>query len=321
MTHYEDDLLSDWLAEGPQHGSPAAIDEVLARAGATRQRPGWMVALTGGTIADTPGSSLLRYAVVALTLIALVGLLAGAMIAGGIVSPNPRPLVVADDSPSPAPIARAELPAAGAVEPGRYFFANPYADENPIRDCDDGCSDYRQIVFTLPAGWESRGALVAKHLNQANEVAFSIWTVDSVYADPCHWQSSALAPMTFAHRHEDGGFVLEDAPWLQNLETRLASAPEEVQLGEVVETTIRIELRVPAELDIRTCDLGEYRAWTEKDVADGANAHHAAGQVDEVYIVDVDRSPLVIDASHRPGSSPADVAELEQILASIEVDR
>lgn len=323
MTYDEDDLLSGWLAEGPQHGPPARIDQILARASATRQRPGWMVARTGGTIADTPGGSVLRHAVLAVTLIALIGLLVSAMIAGGI-PPNPPPIVVADPTPTPRVIAGArELPAAGPVEPGRYFFANPYGDKNPIRDCDRGCSDYRRIVFALPAGWESNGAFVSKHPDQATEVAFSIWTVDSVYADPCDWQSSALAPMTheFVHQHEEEAFVLEDSPWLQNPAARLAAAPEQGQLGEVLETTIRIELTVPAELDISTCDLGEYRAWTEWDVADGANTHFAPGQVDEVYIVDVDRRALIIDASHRPGSSPADVAELEQILASIEVVR
>jgi hypothetical protein len=75
------------------------------------------------------------------------------------------------------------------------------------------------------------------------------------------------------------------------------------------------------DLDIRTCDLGEYRAWTEWHVPGGANAHFTAGQVDDVYLIDVDRRALVIDATYRLGSSPADVAELEQILASIDVVR
>lgn len=323
MKYDEDDLLSGWLAEGPQHGSPAGIDQILARAGATSQRPGWMVALTGGTIADAPGS-LLRYAVLAVTLIALIGLLVSAMIAGGITPPNPAPLIIADPTATPRVIAGArELPAAGPLGPGAYFFANPYTDENPIRDCDRGCSDYRRIVFTLPAGWESNGALVSKHPDQADEVAFSIWTVDSVYADPCHWQSSALVPLTHALWDPEGaGFVRDESPWYQSPKARLATAPVKVQLGKVSHTTtILIELTVPAELDISTCDLGEYRAWTEWDVVDAANAHFAAGQVDEVYFVDVDRRTLVIDATYRLGSSPADVAELEQILASIDVVR
>jgi hypothetical protein len=314
MTHYQDDLLSAWLGEGPQHGSPAAVDEVLARAGAARQRPGWMVALTGGTIADTPGSSLLRYAVVALTLIALVGLLAGAMIAGGILAPNPLPPIVAEPTATPRVVAGIpELPAAGAVRPGRYFFAKPSRST----------SDYERIVFTLPAGWQSRGALVAKHPDEANEVAFSIWTVNSIYADPCHWQSSALVPLTHALWDPEGaGFLRDESPWYQSPEARLATAPVKVQLGKVSHTTtILIELTVPVELDISTCDLGEYRAWTEWDGVDAANAHFAAGQVDEVYFVDVDRRTLVIDATYRIGSSPADVAELEQILASIDVVR
>lgn len=315
MKYEEDELLSSWLAEGPQHGSPAGIDQVLARASATSQRPTWIVVLTGGAIADAPGS-VLRYAVLAVTLIALIGLLMSAMIAGGVIPPDPPPLVVAEPTATPRVIASVrELPAAGPVEPGRYFFANPYTDEDPIRSCDRGCSDYRQVVFTLPAGWESRGALVVKHPDQADEVAFSIWTVDSVYVDPCHWQNSALVPLTHALWDPEGaGFVRDESPWYQTPEVRIAAAPVQAKFG-----TIMIQLTVPADLDISTCDLGEYRAWTEWDVADGANAHFAAGQVDEVYFVDVDRRTLVIDATHRPGSSPEDIAELGEILASMAI--
>jgi hypothetical protein len=83
----------------------------------------------------------------------------------------------------------------------------------------------------------------------------------------------------------------------------------------------RIDLSVPADLDLATCDRGEFRSWTEWDVVGGANAHNAPGQIDVVYMVDVDRRALVIDASHMPRASEADLAELEAILASIVIDR
>jgi hypothetical protein len=40
-----------------------------------------------------------------------------------------------------------------------------------------------------------------------------------------------------------------------------------------------------------------------------------------VYMVDVDRRLLVIDASHMPATSAADLAELKAILASMIIDR
>jgi hypothetical protein len=38
-------------------------------------------------------------------------------------------------------------------------------------------------------------------------------------------------------------------------------------------------------------------------------------------MVDVDRQPLVIDASYGPATSASDLAELEAMLASMIVDR
>ena len=85
---------------------------------------------------------------------------------------------------------------------------------------------------------------------------------------------------------------------------------------------MRIELSISADLDIAACDDGEYRTWTEAGgSSDRANSHHTAGQIDVVYFVDVDRNALFIDASHRPGASQEDLAELQAILDSMIVDR
>lgn len=137
----------------------------------------------------------------------------------------------------------------------------------------------------------------------------SAWTVDQVYADPCHWQAG----------------VLGSAPGEQDLATRLrneagrdASAPTEVSLGGV--PALRIELSTPTRLDIASCDRGEFRSWSEWDV-DRANSHNAPGQLDVVYVVDVDRRPLVIDASHMPAASKQDLRSLRpssRRLSSIE---
>jgi hypothetical protein len=227
-------------------------------------------------------------------------------------------------SVAPTPLVTpGELPASGALEEGAYFIDNPYTDGKPGRSCERGCSDYRRITFRLPAGWATSDGLVHKHLNEPDEAALSVWTVDRVYADPCHWQESELTPLDLEnHSHLESGALLLPASYdggLVNQLGRDASAPMEVTLGG--QQALRIELSVPADLDITTCDRGELRSWSEWDVADGANSHHAGGQIDVVYLVDVDRRALVIDASHMAAISPEDLAELEGILASLHIDR
>jgi hypothetical protein len=225
--------------------------------------------------------------------------------------------------PSARPGQPIPLPAAGTLDPGTYFLANPYLDGNPVRTCSRGCAAYRQIIFTLPAGWATSDGLVYKHLGQPGEVSFSAWTVDQVYADPCHWQGSTLSPLDLAnHSHDATGIVL--APENGGLANQALRGPRpkvlaHVALGGVI--ALRIDLSVPAVIDISTCDLGEFRSWTEWDVVGGANSHSAPGQLDSVYMVDVDRRPLVIDAVHMPAASKEDLAELKAILGSMIIDR
>ena len=102
---------------------------------------------------------------------------------------------------------------------------------------------------------------------------------------------------------------------------RQGSTPTAVRFGHGDYEVQRVELTVPADLDIGTCDQGQYRAWSEFMVDDGANSHHAPGQSDVVYVVMPDRRPFLIDASHGPQATTEDRAELTTILDSMVIDR
>jgi hypothetical protein len=239
-------------------------------------------------------------------------------------------LLAVECTNQPAPergSALGSIPARGTLPPGTYFLANP----DPV--CARGCAAYKRIIVTLPAGWAIRHGLVYKHLNQHGEVALSAWTVDQVYANPCHWQESALSPLDITHEsgYLNGAIIL--APYggglaNQALRGPLPRALTQTTIGGVdgsgaswPPNALRIDLSVPADLDVSTCDKGQFRSWTEWNVAGGADSHYASGQLDTVYMVDVDRRPLVIDASHMPGTSAADLAELNAIVASMIIDR
>jgi len=168
--------------------------------------------------------------------------------------------------------------------------------------------------------------LLHKHLGEPNAMALSFWTVGSIYDDPCQWQDSSMSELDLAGHEDapDGAVVLQPSSdgGLLNQVGRNASEPTQVEFGgpQFRQPTIRLELTVPSTLDLAVCDQGEYRTWTEWDVPGSANSHHAPGQIDAVYMVDVDRRPLVIVTSHMPATSPEDLVELEAILAALQIE-
>jgi hypothetical protein len=222
-------------------------------------------------------------------------------------------------TPTSLPVATpGELPQAAALDPGTYVYANPYVDEDPIHlTCTGGCPDFQTITFTLPDGWIVTDGLIAKHRNEPNEVAFSVWTPDWVYPDPCHWRDTPVV-----EGQDFGPSGHQGMEKLARQTGRGGSTPTEVTFGrEPAAPVFRIELAVPADLDISSCDRGEYRSWTVWQIPERANSHHAAGQVDIVYAVDLDRHTLLIDASHRSAASEQDLAELQAILDTVVIDR
>jgi hypothetical protein len=216
---------------------------------------------------------------------------------------------------TPLPVATpGELPAAGLLEPGTYFILNPYL-KDPVLNCDAGCPDYTSITFALPVGWAVTDRLISKHRDQPNEVALGVWAPGDIYADPCHWKGGTVPAI---------GHTMPDvASTFENQTGPDGSTPTRVTFGgeQARGIVVRIELSVPSDLDISTCDQGEYRSWNVWEMPDHANSHHTAGQVDVVYFVDVDRRPLLIDASHRPAATPEDLADLQAILDSMVIDR
>jgi hypothetical protein len=259
-------------------------------------------------ITSIPASA--RYGLVAAVVVAAAALGATMLGSKSGAPSNPTP------TPTPLPLAAPwALPAAGPLQAGRFVCARPLSDPL-IPSCDlGGPSDYRTISFTVPDGWATADGLFFKHRGEASEVALSFWVPDTIYADPCHWQASGvsdrpLPPLSGVLQRQPG---------------RVTSPLTAVSSFDAGYRTSRLELTVPAELDISTCDVGQYRSWTEiwasqQGVGPERVKLDSAGQVDVLYLVDADRGGLVIDASHMPAASPADLSELEAIVASIKID-
>jgi hypothetical protein len=93
-----------------------------------------------------------------------------------------------------------------------------------------------------------------------------------------------------------------------------ASAPTDVTVGGYPGK--RVELSLPVGLDITTCDNGEfYRWWDEFGGQIGGWPPHDQSNI--VYILDVGDMRAVIDTLYTPDASEADLAEAEQLIASM----
>jgi dipeptidyl aminopeptidase/acylaminoacyl peptidase len=97
MTNHDADPLATWLRQGPDHGPIAGLDATFARLPSVRQRPAWLVSLSGDTISARPAERRLRLglAVAAGLIVVVVG---GLALSGG-VPPTPDSTRV---TPSPS---------------------------------------------------------------------------------------------------------------------------------------------------------------------------------------------------------------------------
>jgi len=229
----------------------------------------------------------------------------------------PLPLPTGTDAPF-------LVPAFEGPEPPHVKNGTTHVLENPNR----GASDFHTVEYTIPPGWEVGDVYIGNHLGEPGEVAISFWTPSGVYSDPCR-RSTDLSPIDLVvHTHTDSGeLVLMNYPQigLSAQDGRAATEARSLIVDDPSEDggtiALRLELTVPADLDLASCDDGVYVAWPGSNAGDRPNDNHVAGQTDIIYQVDVDLGPLVIDASFRPESSPEDIEELYAVLGSIAMDR
>jgi len=95
--------------------------------------------------------------------------------------------------------------------------------------------------------------------------------------------------------------------------------------GEPVDTRLgglpakRIDLSVPDDLDAAACRMGEHLQIWYSPPADKYFVLLGDGMA-SVYVLDVDGERQVFLTQYRAGATPEDVAEMDTILESIEID-
>ena len=300
-----DRLISAFLAEGPDELPDRAYDAVRAHIDRTRQR------VVIGPWREPRMSAFARVAIAAAAVL-VVGVIGFNLLggprqitgSGATASPNPPPTA----APSPTAAASPIVLPVGSLAAGV-----PYVVDRP-------CCQVAPITFSVPrSGWfelDGSGIFGRNEAGRPSEgdffdVAVSIWRVGNVYTDVCAWQDSAAEPPI-------GPGVDDLAEALVEHAGTGAAAVSDVTLAGYAGK--RVELTVPSDTNVATCDDGKIARWASPNDATGGYPHtYGPDQHDTVYILDVEGERQVIDTMYLPSSSTADRAELQSVLDTFRI--
>ena len=232
-----------------------------------------------------------RYALIAAVVIGIV-IIGGALFYRG-------PHVGGGPEATTAPTPRS-LPGSGALDAGTYLMPSTI-----------GAVAFR---FTVPAGWAtdrdsfvSTGTGGGPLVGLTSGVILTAYTVDHVYADACHPQGT---------NQPVGESVEALATALSSQVGRGTAGPFAVSVDGFAGQ--RVELTAPA--DISGCDGGLLRTWSDVGGDETGGWPARQSQTDEVYIVDVNGTRLVIVAAHWADTTPQQLTELQHVLDSIRIE-
>jgi hypothetical protein len=287
-----DDRISRWLeAEAPGQMPDRVLRATFERTRKTRQQAGWQAVL-GRILMNR--MTLAVGAVVAVVAV----LLAGAQLLGPPANVG-GPAVEATPTPQASVVAPTSTPGNASLPEG------PFALE------DQGMA----MTLTIPAsGWTFLSEFTA--LTKGEEVAnlpeaavlFWSWPAGTrfyVPGDPC--RATSTRPDTPATTVDDFAAALATQA------SRDASQPVDATVGGYSGKSIT--LHVPKDAVPDECELNEFVSYgTEQDPLN--RYHQGPGQIDELWILDVDGAFVIIDAMYRPDTAKQLVEEMRTMAES-----
>ena len=130
-----------------------------------------------------------------------------------------------------------------------------------------------------------------------------MWDVGQVYRDPCHWHGPGFDP---------GPGVSNLVAALVAQKMRNASTPTDATFagyaGKFLEWSVPADMKSSTWTDFDTCDLAsngvdrDFANWLSND-GQAESYEEVPGQVDELWVLDVNGQRLVVDATYSPNTS------------------
>ena len=285
-------IVRSWLRTDEYESADRVLDAVLDQLDTTPQRRAtWWPARRLPEM-NTFAKFGVAAAVVAVAAILGFNYLIASNVGGpDLEGPTPSPSASPTVSPLPTPVVSGSLPQSGSVIQGSYTIADPF----PV-----------QLGLDIGPGWTmwSSGVLadvVAVYKGSPDPpegLAIGLLIVDNVHADPCDPSAGEMDPP-------------------------VGSAPMDLAEALAAQTGTESTDPVPVEidgyggvfLDYRNTgdgECGSMQRWPGRDAL--------VGERDQVWILDVEGTRLVIDAASFEGTSEEDIAEMRSIVESIQIE-
>jgi len=160
-----------------------------------------------------------------------------------------------------------------------------------------------RIAVTLPSGWFNNDGWA---VNDGGPLGLAFWDVDKVYPTGCRWQGKP--------KIDPGRTVGGLARVLATRPLRHASRPRDAELAGFRGQYLRWS--VPRGIDISRCGQGYFESWKGRGWATD-RWQQGPGQVDRLWILNINGKRLVIDANYLPSATRKQRTELNRIVHSI----
>jgi hypothetical protein len=242
-------------------------------------------------------TGLARYAIAAAAVVIAAAVLSISILPGlGLGGPGATPSPTPTTSPAPTPSPPAATGSPAGDQPSTLIVDAPF----PVR-----------ISFDVGPGWVLWGDVggagkgwYKRSADPPSGIGMTFWRVTNVPKDPC--DRDPLDPL-------DPPL----GPSVDDLADALVGQPHTVVSKDIAVTIDGYSgryLDYTAD-DMSDCPIGQLHRW----MTGGPTREALPGERDQVWILDVDGTRVVIDAFSFAGSSAEDLAELEAIAQTIRI--
>ena len=186
----------------------------------------------------------------------------------------------------------------------------------PIEATFEGAGTYPTVSVTASSPPWSLFKGFAVTNDAGGGMGISFWDVGDVPRNPCH---------PIGHESDPGPTVDDLVAALEAQSMRHATAPTDVTLagysGKYLEWSVPADMKMTGDSNFRGCDVQSdgFRNFVSWEGAGGVGQRwqQMPGQVDRLWILDVNGQRLVVDASYSPDTTQAQLDEEDRIVQSL----
>ena len=195
--------------------------------------------------------------------------------------------------------------------------ATPTEDDISIEGQVIGDGVYPAYTVDALPGWSTDGTFVTND-RSSGVLGLNVWDVGRVAENPCHWLGRLFDP---------GPTVGDLAAALEAQTLRNATVPTAVQLdghvGKFLEWSVPEDMVVHGDANFQGCDVfpgnghRDFVSWFAHGSTQNDRYQQVPGQVDKLWILDVDGQRLVVDATYSPATQRTEREQLDRVVNSI----